>query len=96
MSSVSHEGGYGLYWRTWLWLLVITALEIGVTLIHLPRALLVSLLVVMAILKVVLIAAHFMHLRFEHLNLVYMVVTPIVLIIALVFGIAPDTLRPLA
>jgi len=90
MAQTAHEHGYGLYVKTWLWLLVITLAEVGITFLHLPRPLLVTLLVVLALMKAVLIAAYFMHLRFERLSLVYMVLTPLVLIVALVVGIWPD------
>ena len=90
MSEATHEGGYGVYVKTWLWLLVITLVEVGITFLHMPRPLLVTLLVLLAVMKVVLIAAYFMHLRFERLSLIYMVVMPLILIVALVAGISPD------
>jgi len=89
------EGGawYRVYVLTWLWLLVITALEIGVVLAGLPRGLLVALLVVLALLKASLIAAYFMHLRYERLNLVFVVVVPLVLVVLLFAGVARDALN---
>ena len=90
MSEATHEGGYGVYLKTWLWLLVITLVEVGITFLPMPRPILVTLLVLLAVMKVVLIAAYFMHLRFERLSLIYMVLTPIILIVALVAGIWPD------
>ncbi|MDR7428395.1 MAG: cytochrome C oxidase subunit IV family protein, partial [Armatimonadota bacterium] len=72
------EGGawYRVYLLTWFWLLVVTALEIGVVLAGVPRGWLVTLLVVLALLKASLIAAYFMHLRYERLNLVFVVAVP--------------------
>ena len=92
MGETVQHGGYGLYVKTWVWLLVITLVEVGITFLPLSRATLVSLLVLLAIMKVVLIAAYFMHLRFERLSLVYMVLMPIILIVALIAGIWPDAL----
>ncbi len=89
------EGGawYRVYALTWFWLLVITALEIGVVLAGLPRGWLVALLVVLALLKASLIAAYFMHLRYERLNLIFVVVVPLILVILLFAGVAQDALN---
>jgi cytochrome c oxidase subunit IV len=42
--------------------------------------------------KAGLIAAYFMHLRFEKLNLIYAVLAPLILLVALVAGVLPDAL----
>jgi cytochrome c oxidase subunit 4 len=40
--------------------------------------------------KAGLIAAFFMHLRFERLSLVYAIVAPLILLIAMIAGLVPD------
>lgn len=92
---VEHGTGYGLYWRTWLWLLVITLLELGAVSVALPRAVLVGVLVLLSVMKAVLIMAHFMHLRFERLSFVYAVLTPLIFVLILFAGVVPDAVARL-
>lgn len=88
-------GWYRPYVLTWFWLLVITALEIGVVFGGLPRLAVITLLVVLALMKAVLIAAYFMHLRHERLNLIFVIVAPMILIVVLFLGVARDALNVL-
>jgi len=93
-----HESGQGGAWYrtyvvTWLWLLIITGLEISVVLVGLTKALVVTLLLVLALMKAALIAGYFMHLRYERLNLIYVVITPLILAVILFTGVAPDALN---
>jgi len=88
----AHTDGpwYRTYVVVWFWLLVITVLEIGAVAAALPRALLVTLLVVLSLMKAALIVAYFMHLRYERLNFIFAVLAPAILIVVLVAGVAPD------
>ncbi|WP_144440245.1 cytochrome C oxidase subunit IV family protein [Limnochorda pilosa] len=89
-TQAGHDAGSGLYVRTWLWLLGLTIVEIAVASLSLPRGVTVGLLVVLALMKGALIMAYFMHLRFERLTFVYAVLSPLILAVALLAGIAPD------
>lgn len=82
--------GYGLYLRTWGWLLLFTLLELGAVAVPLPRAAAVLVLVVLALLKGSLIVAYFMHLRFEKLQFVYAMLSPFIFTVILFGAIAPD------
>lgn len=95
MSETEHSGGYKIYTVTWFWLLVITVLEVGVVLVHVPKVLLAALLIVMALMKAALIMAYFMHLRYERLSFVYLVLTPLILGVVLFFALVPDALGTL-
>lgn len=95
VGEAEHGGGSRIYALTWFWLLVITLLEVGVVLVHMPRVLLAVSLVVMALMKAALIMAYFMHLRYERLSLVYAVVTPLFLGVILFFVLVPDALNAL-
>lgn len=95
VSGTEHSGGYRVYAVTWFWLLVITMLEIGVVLARVPKMLLAILLVVMALMKAALIMAYFMHLRYERLGFVYVVLTPLILGVILFFALVPDALGTL-
>ncbi|HLQ63376.1 MAG TPA: cytochrome C oxidase subunit IV family protein [bacterium] len=85
--------GYRIYSVVWLWLLILTLLELGAVLVHVPRGLLVFLLLTMALMKAALIIAYFMHLRYERLSLVYAVVTPMFFLAIVIFAfMGPDAL----
>jgi cytochrome c oxidase subunit IV len=62
--------GYGIYWRTWGFLLLLTTIMFVLDTLTMPRLLLVLLMVSAMLLKVALIAGIFMHLRQESLDLV--------------------------
>jgi cytochrome c oxidase subunit 4 len=85
-----HAGGYRIYVMTWVWLLVITLLEVGVVFVRMPRWTMTGLLVVMATMKAALIVAYFMHLRLERLSFVYTVLVPMLLGVILFFALIPD------
>lgn len=85
--------GYRIYSVVWMWLLILTLIELGAVLVHIPRGLLVFLLLTMALMKAALIIAYFMHLRYERLSLVYAVVTPMFFLAIVIFAfMGPDAL----
>ena len=66
------------YWAVWIWLAVLTVLEVGVTLIpELATLYKAILLVALAVGKALLVALYFMHLRFETRTLGAIVLTPL-------------------
>jgi len=95
VEAQQHESGYKTYAVTWFWLLVLTLLELGIVLAHVPKTLLIISLIVLALMKATLIVAYFMHLRYERLSFVYAVVIPLFLGVILFFGLAPDAINVL-
>lgn len=93
MAQGGHGGGYRIYGVVWFWLLVITLLEVGIVLVHVPKVILAVSLVLMALMKAALIVAYFMHLRYERLSFVYAVVTPLFLGVILFFALVPDAMN---
>lgn len=93
MSEREHaQHGYGIYGVTWFWLLVVTLAEIGVTLLHIPRGLLITSLVALALVKAALIMAYFMHLRWERPVVATLFSVPIaVLLVALFVALVLDS-----
>ncbi len=93
MSEAAHPEGYRVYYITWGWLLVMTLLALGVGSVDMSGSPSIKalLLVGITLAKVILIAAIFMHLRFEKMNLVLITFTPIVLSLILFFFIFPDS-----
>lgn len=90
MTEAVHHG-YGVYIKTWGWLLVLTLLALAIGYIHsMPAALKALLLVGTTLAKVGVIGAFFMHLRSEKLDLILITFCPIVLALVLFFFISPD------
>ncbi len=85
MPKILQEGSYRLYWLTWAFLLILTLVMLGTGSVPLGKAFLVSLLLLAMLAKAGLIGAHFMHLRFEKLSLVFVVTLGILATAAALF-----------
>ena len=88
MSSTAHS--HHNYIKIFIILSVLTAVEIAITFLGLPRALLVALLVGLAVWKAALVALHFMHLKLEKKTLTIIALVPFVLCIFLSLMLLPD------
>ena len=88
MSSTAHS--HHNYIKIFIILSILTAVEIGITLLGLPRTLLVALLVGLAVWKAALVALHFMHLKLEKKTLTIIALVPFVLCIFLSLMLLPD------
>ena len=78
------------YMAIFVWLAILTAVEVGVTFLKIPHTLMAVMLVSMALAKAVLVAAYFMHLKFEKRTLALIAVVPLVLCVFLLFMLVPD------
>jgi caa(3)-type oxidase subunit IV len=76
--------------RVLAWLVALTAAEIGVACLPLPRAAVAALLIGGALAKAALVALHFMHLRIERALVVLSLVAATVLALLFVLGLLPD------
>jgi cytochrome c oxidase subunit 4 len=76
----------GVFWA----LLVLTLAEVVVFFLRPPRLVLVISLIVMALAKAGLVAAYFMHLRFETKTLALIVISPLALATLMIIGLTPD------
>ena len=85
----THPNYMGIFWV----LLVLTVVEVGLTLIGLPKMLLGSLLVILAVWKAALVAMYFMHLKFEPKTLAMIAIVPFVLCLFMILMLLPD-IRP--
>ena len=72
------------------WLVVITAAELGLVIVDMPKKLLVPLLLGSAIAKAALVAFYFMDLRFERRLVLAVVTLPILTAVAFVLLLFPD------
>jgi cytochrome c oxidase subunit IV len=88
----SHSISYRTYFITWVWLLVLTALALGLGYAPINETLKAFLLVGTTLAKILVIAAVFMHLKYEKLNLVLLTFTPLILAIIMFAFTFPETL----
>jgi len=94
--AARHRGaGARVYSFVWIWLLVLTGLEVWLAYIRFTPAILIVLLMGLSVTKAGLIMAYFMHLRFERANLIFSLVPVLVVCMALLFVFFPDSWRAL-
>jgi cytochrome c oxidase subunit IV len=82
----THPNYMGIFWL----LLVLTVVEVGITFLGLPKMLLASLLVILAVWKAALVAMYFMHLKFERKTLAMIAIVPFVLCLFFILMLLPD------
>jgi cytochrome c oxidase subunit IV len=82
----THPNYMGIFWV----LLVLTVIEVALTFVGLPKLLLGSLLVILALWKAALVAMYFMHLKFERRTLAMIAVVPFILCLFLILMLLPD------
>ena len=78
------------YIAIFVYLAILTAVELFVYAIGLPQVAKVGLLVALAFAKAVLVAMYFMHLAIERRALAIIAITPILLVTFLCFMLLPD------
>ena len=87
MAETHHEPNYmGVF----VWLVILTVLELAVVYMPMTRLLIASLLVALAVSKAALVALYFMHLRFERGTLALVALSPFVLCVFLILMLTPD------
>jgi cytochrome c oxidase subunit IV len=77
----------------WVVLLVLTAIEIYLGYKHLDPILMLSLLIGLSVIKVALIVAYFMHMKFERKSFIYTVIPGLVILLCLFAILFPDGKR---
>jgi cytochrome c oxidase subunit IV len=87
-----HSITYKTYLLTWFWLLVLSSLALGLGYAPINERLKAFLLVCTTLAKILVIAAIFMHLRYERLNLILLTFTPLILAVILFAFTFPETL----
>jgi cytochrome c oxidase subunit IV len=87
-----HSITYKTYFTTWIWLLVLTALALGLGYTNIDERLKAFLLVCTTLAKILVIAAVFMHLRYERINLILITFAPLILAVILFSFTFPETL----
>src|SRR5215208_1324773 len=88
-------GSNKLFTSIWVWLVVLTLIEIFLAYKPMPIHLMLIVLLGLSIIKAALIEAYFMHLKFERLSLILTIVPMLVVCILLLFAFFPDSYRSL-
>lgn len=78
------------YWMIWLYLFLLTVVEIAVIYMPLAKIIIAILLITLACYKAFLVAMYFMHLKFERRTLGIIALTPFVLCVFLILMLLPD------
>ena len=86
-------GSNKLFTSVWVWLLVLTLIEIFLAYRPMPLHYMLVILLGLSIIKAALIMAYFMHLKFERLSLILTLVPMLVVCICLLFVFFPDSFR---
>jgi len=89
-------GSAKLFSIVWIWLVAITAIEVYMAYIHIQPHLMLTLLMVLSLVKAALIMSYFMHLKYEKMSLVLLLVPALVFCICMMCVIFPDGFRILA
>lgn len=93
VEEIHFAGSNRLFLSIWMWLLLLTGLEVLLGYINLPVIYMLVILMGASIIKAALIVAYFMHLRFEKLNLILTIVPAVVICICLLLVFFPDSFR---
>ena len=96
MSAHAEEhfaGSNRLFISIWVWLLLLTLIEIFLAYRPMPIHYMLVILLGLSIIKAALIMAYFMHLKFERLSLILTLVPMLVVCICLLFVFFPDSFR---
>ncbi|MGH7754133.1 MAG: cytochrome C oxidase subunit IV family protein [Gemmatimonadales bacterium] len=81
------------YIRVWWYLLILTVVEVGVAFVsHMPKTVLILVLMFLAVWKALLVALFFMHLKFESKALRVIVASPLLLAVILIIVVISEKL----
>ena len=92
MTSKADDHAEPNYWMVWLALAVLTVIELLVARVQGVRGFVIFSLCALALAKAALVAAYFMHLKFENSALILVVLSPLVLSGILYVGLVPDAI----
>jgi cytochrome c oxidase subunit IV len=89
-------GSPRLFMVVWIWLVVITAIEVflGYETQHFSPTFMLTLLVILSVVKAILIVSYFMHLKYEKLSLTLLLIPSTVFCLSMILiFFFPDSLR---
>jgi len=94
VSATHAVGSTKLFVTVWVWLALITGLEVFLAYLRLQPTLMLSLLVILSLVKAALIISYFMHMKYEKVSLALMIIpSTIFCIMMIIIFFMPDGLR---
>jgi caa(3)-type oxidase subunit IV len=87
------EPSMRLYVSVWLGLIVIVAVEVGLTFLHWPTPMLLIVLLALAIAEAAIALRYFMHLKYENPALFWTLVPAVVFALLMMNQLWPDAFR---
>ena len=96
-AELTHEHAVGttkLFATVWVWLLLLTIVEVYLAYLRLPVTIMITILVGLSLIKAALIISYFMHMRFERLGLFLLLIPAMVFCICMMLIMFfPDSIR---
>jgi cytochrome c oxidase subunit 4 len=89
MATAAHK--HPNYMAIFWWLAILTVVELAVVFAPFTKMMIGVLLCALALGKAALVAAYFMHLKFEARTLTWVAFTPLVIALLLIFILMPDS-----
>ena len=89
MATAAHK--HPNYMAIFWWLAILTVVELAVVFMPLGKVTIGTLLCALALGKAALVAAYFMHLKFETKTLTWIAFTPLAIAVLLIFVLMPDS-----
>jgi len=90
---MSERGSLKPMYLVWMWLLIITIVEVLLAYFHVPVHIMLIALLGMSFVKASMIVAWFMHLKFERVSLVLTLIPAAVMCMILMNVVWPDSIR---
>jgi cytochrome c oxidase subunit IV len=90
---MSERGSLKPMYLVWMWLLIITIVEVLLAYFHVPVTIMLIALLGMSFVKASMIVAWFMHLKFERVSLVLTLIPAAVMCMLLMNVVWPDSIR---
>ena len=90
---MSERGNLKPMYLVWMWLLIITMVEVLLAYFHVPVTIMLIALLGMSFVKASMIVAWFMHLKFERVSLVLTLIPAAVMCMILMNVVWPDSIR---
>jgi len=94
IAGESHTATARLFVWVWVWLATITGIEVFLAYEHIqPPWLMLVLLLILSVVKAGLIMSYFMHLRFERIGVVFLLIPALVFCMVMMTVFFPDSVR---
>lgn len=87
---MAHERVHPNYVAVWVWLVGLLIVSVGVTSLPIPAWVILFVIFAVAVVKALLVALNYMHLKFEQLLIYAMAIVPILIFFVLWVVLYPD------